>query len=104
AIQKPVSFNPVNLGAEINTKEQEYLPVLTADEGIIIFTRQANRNEDFFKSKRQDGRWEPAAYLSANINTQQFNEGAQCISPDGMYLFFTGCNRPDGAGRCDIYI
>lgn len=104
AIQKPVPFNPVNLGAEINTKEQEYLPVLTADEEIIIFTRQANRNEDFFKSKRQDGRWEPAVYLSANINTQQFNEGAQCISPDGMYLFFTGCNRPDGAGRCDIYI
>lgn len=104
AIQKPVPFHPVNLGAEINTKEQEYLPVVTADEEIIIFTRQANRNEDFYKSTRHDGRWKPAVYLSTNINTQQFNEGAQCISPDGMYLFFTGCNRPDGAGRCDIYI
>src|SRR5690606_30667553 len=48
--------------------------------------------------------WQPAEYLSANINTPNYNEGAQCISPDGRFLFFTGCNRPDGMGRCDIYV
>jgi outer membrane protein OmpA-like peptidoglycan-associated protein len=42
--------------------------------------------------------------LSDKINTVKFNEGAQSISPDGKYLFFTGCNRPDGLGRCDIYV
>lgn len=104
AIKNPVSFKPVNIGQGINTSENEYLPVITADEGMIIFTRQTNRNEDFYKSVKRDGNWSKAEFLSKEINTYNYNEGAQCISPDGNYLFFTGCNRPDGAGRCDIYI
>ncbi|MDP3469965.1 MAG: OmpA family protein [Daejeonella sp.] len=104
AIKNPVSFKPVNLGPGINSKEEEYLPVITADEKMIIFTRQSNRNEDFFKSIKRDSLWTTAEYLSKEINTYNYNEGAQCISPDGNYLFFTGCNRPDGLGRCDIYI
>jgi len=104
AIKNPVSYQPVNLGSGINTKQEEYLPVITADESMIIFTRQTNRNEDFYKSIKQDTVWSTAEYLSNKINTNNYNEGAQCISPDGNYLFFTGCNRPDGLGRCDIYI
>src|SRR5690606_6032554 len=50
------------------------------------------------------GEWTEAKSLGGAINTFEYNEGAQCISPDGNYLFFTGCNRPDGLGRCDIYI
>ncbi|NEU07171.1 OmpA family protein [Flavihumibacter sp. R14] len=104
AIKNPVNFQPKNMGAGINTKEQEYLPVVTADEKVLIFTRQANRNEDFFKSTQTDSDWSAAEPLSDAINTKIYNEGAQCISPDGMYMFFTGCNRPDGLGRCDIYL
>jgi flagellar motor protein MotB len=104
AIKNPVNFQPVNLGASVNTKEQEYLPVVTADEKILIFTRQANRNEDFYRSTQADSIWTPSEPLSTAINTTVYNEGAQCISPDGMYMFFTGCNRPDGLGRCDIYL
>ena len=104
AIKSPVSFKPLNIGAGINTKEDEYLPVITADEETIIFTRQTNRNEDFYKSVKKEDKWSTAEYLSKDINTFNYNEGAQCISPDGTYLFFTGCNRPDGLGRCDIYI
>jgi outer membrane protein OmpA-like peptidoglycan-associated protein/Tol biopolymer transport system component len=105
AIKSPVNFMPVNLGGSINSANDEYLPVITADEEKIIFTRRINRNEDFYTStKSEDGSWQLAQLLSANINTSAFNEGAQCISPDGNYLFFTGCNRPDGLGRCDIYV
>jgi flagellar motor protein MotB len=104
AIKNPISFKPINLGPGINSKEEEYLPVITADEKMIIFTRQMNRNEDFYKSVKRDSIWLQAEYLSKEINTYNYNEGAQCISPDGNYLFFTGCNRPDGLGRCDIYI
>lgn len=104
AVEHAVPFNPVNMGAGINSKEQEYLPVLTADEETVIFTRQVNGNEDFYKSSRKSGSWDKSVYLSKNINTDTYNEGAQYISPDGMYLFFTGCNRPDGLGRCDIYV
>ena len=104
AIKTPVSFKPVNMGAAVNSTQDEYLPVITADEKKIIFTRKASNNEDFFTSAKSENKWLSAKSLSPNINTFEFNEGAQCISPDGNYLFFTGCNRPDGLGRCDIYI
>ncbi|MCJ8211231.1 OmpA family protein [Mucilaginibacter sp. RS28] len=104
AMQKPVPFKPVALGPEINTTDDEYLPVATADESMLIFTRKINNNEDFYRSLKKAGKWQKAEYLSQQINTPQYNEGAQSISQDGKYLFFTGCNRPDGLGRCDIYI
>ncbi|HCN85043.1 MAG TPA: hypothetical protein DIT07_15715 [Sphingobacteriaceae bacterium] len=104
AVEHPVPYKPLNMGAGVNTKEQEYLPVLTADEETLIFTRRVNENEDFFKSTKQNGNWNNSVNLSKNINTETYNEGSQYISPDGMYLFFTGCNRPDGLGRCDIYV
>lgn len=104
AVKKPVSFKPVNMGSGINSSQDEYLPVVTADETKIIFTRKSSNNEDFYTSFKDQEKWSAAKALSANINTFEYNEGAQCISPDGNYLFFTGCNRPDGLGRCDIYI
>jgi outer membrane protein OmpA-like peptidoglycan-associated protein/tetratricopeptide (TPR) repeat protein len=104
AIAHPVPFKPINMGPEINTADDEYLPVATADESMLIFTRKIDNNEDFYKSVKIDGKWQTATYLSNQINTPQYNEGAQSISQDGKFLFFTGCNRPDGLGRCDIYI
>ncbi|QHS57087.1 OmpA family protein [Mucilaginibacter sp. 14171R-50] len=104
ALKQPVSFVPVNMGPEINTAADEYLPVATADESTLIFTRKIDNNEDFYKSVKLNNNWQKAGYLSNIINTSAYNEGAQSISQDGKYLFFTGCNRPDGLGRCDIYI
>jgi len=104
ALAHPVPFKPLNMGPQINTADDEYLPVATADESMLIFTRKINNNEDFYKSIKLNSKWQKAVYLSDQINTPQYNEGAQSISQDGKYLFFTGCNRPDGLGRCDIYI
>ncbi|MGZ3945595.1 MAG: OmpA family protein [Mucilaginibacter sp.] len=104
AIQHPIPFKPISLGPEINTVDDEYMPTITADESTLIFTRKINNNEDFYESVKVNGKWQTATYLSNQINTPQFNEGAQSLSQDGKVLFFTGCNRPDGMGRCDIYI
>lgn len=104
AIAKPVKYSPVNLGNGVNTTDSEYFPALTADSETLIFTRQVNGNEDFWTSQFKNNTWGLATPLSTKINTTRYNEGAQTISPDGKYLFFTGCNRPDGLGRCDIYV
>jgi len=114
AQKNPVPFEPINLGPNINTENEEYAPTLTADEQTLIFTRKKPRDdpsffhlgyeyEDFYISFRdEDGQWGPAENLGPPINTQH-NEGAQSISADGMHLYFTACNRPDGMGSCDIY-
>lgn len=104
AIKKPVKYSPTNLGEGVNTVDAEYFPAITADGETLIFTRQVNGNEDFWTAQFKNNAWSTATPLSSKINTTRYNEGAQTISPDGKYLFFTGCNRPDGLGRCDIYV
>jgi outer membrane protein OmpA-like peptidoglycan-associated protein/Tol biopolymer transport system component len=104
AVKTPTKYEPINMGFYINSANREYFPTLTADGETIIFTRVVNENEDFYIAGKRNNEWQKAVPLSKNINTPNFNEGAQSISPDGKYLFFTGCNRPDGFGRCDIYV
>ncbi|WP_316820189.1 OmpA family protein [Pedobacter gandavensis] len=104
AIKKPQAYEPINLGPQINTAYRDYFPAITADNETLIFSRNIDGNEDFFLSKKSNNEWNKAVPLSSKINTSQFNEGAQSLSPDGLYLFFTGCNRPNGLGRCDIYL
>ncbi|MGE0638613.1 MAG: OmpA family protein [Bacteroidia bacterium] len=108
AMKKPVPFDPKNLGPGVNTADAEYFPALTADEQTLVITRNSrpagggHGQEDFYESRLADGEWTTARNLGAPLNTPD-NEGAQTISPDGQLMFFTGCNRPEGLGGCDIY-
>lgn len=114
AIQHPGNYAPVNMGDSVNTIHNDYWPSLTADESILITTVEIPGKvpnimgnlvgqEDFFQCEQgDDGIWQKTKNIGPPINTQ-LNEGAESISYDGQYLFFTGCNRDDGVGRCDIY-
>lgn len=101
---KPFHFTPENLGDAINSPESEYFPTMPIEGGSLVFTRRLNnRNEDFFAASRAGNDWKKAVRLAGDINTPD-NEGAQNISQDGNWLVFTGCQRPDGYGSCDLYI
>lgn len=112
--QNPVPFVPKNLGDGVNSKYDDYLPALTADEQSMIVTsrlpveEQGQRGimkweqEDFFLSKKEGDIWQARQNMGAPINTNG-NEGAQTITADGRLFFFTGCDRQDGFGSCDIY-
>jgi outer membrane protein OmpA-like peptidoglycan-associated protein/Tol biopolymer transport system component len=104
AIKSPKKYEPVNLGNAINSKYRDYFPSVTADGEKMIFSRNISDNEDFYIAEKKGNKWGIPVPLSNKINTEKYNEGAQSISADGRYLFFTGCNRPDGLGRCDIYL
>ena len=113
AVAHPVPFNPTNMGAAINSRNDEYLPALTADGETLVFTRRQPRRatttartpeeEDFYVSHLSEGRWTTAQRMPEPVNTTD-NEGAQCISQDGRIMFFTACDRQGGAGRCDLYM
>jgi len=101
---RPVAFAPEPVAGGINSPDNlEYFPSLSVDGQRMIFTRRVGgQQEDFYLSERlADGGWSAAQPLEG-INTD-FNEGAQTISADGRYLVFTACDRPDGAGSCDLY-
>ncbi len=108
AVNNPVDFNPVHLDSTINTQYDEYLPVVTADESMMVFTRRFNNdttpNEDFYMSTRVKDtlQWRMALDLEEPINTEE-NEGAICLSPDGKRMFFAAKNRKDGIGGFDLF-
>jgi outer membrane protein OmpA-like peptidoglycan-associated protein/Tol biopolymer transport system component len=110
AVNNPVDFKPVSLGPSINTAEDEYWPSLSADEQTLVITRLVksdfmvgNKQEDFFISHRTNEGWGPLTDAGYPLNSPD-NEGAQSISADGRLMVFTGCNRKDGLGRCDLYL
>ena len=110
AIKNPVPFNPQNLGNTVNSIFDDYLPSLTVDESNLIFARTLftegeadNINEDIFMCRKKGELWENAFNIGQPVNTD-YNEGAQTVSADGKYIFFTRCNSPDGAGSCDLYV
>lgn len=110
ALLHPVPFQPINLGAGINTEEAEYFPSFTVDQKEIIFTRDIKdsrafekHQEDFFIAKLVDTTWTTARNAGEPLNTV-LNEGGPSISADGRILFFTACDRPDGLGSCDLYL
>ena len=117
AYNNPVDFEPISVGNGVNTEYDEYWPSLSADENILVFTRQIpinpnnpSRNpesmhEDLFVAFRnpETGEFDKAIPMPGDVNTP-LNEGAQCISADGKTVVITACNRPGGVGSCDLYI
>lgn len=99
------------LGDNVNTSHNEYFPSTTADEEYLYFTK-LTRSEDIWISKKVNGEWTPARQIDdpeylengtvTTINSES-NDGAHTISPNGKYLFFTSCGRPNNIGGCDLY-
>lgn len=102
AKKNPVPFNPKNLGANINTANNEYFPYLTPDGKILALTRMQNNQEDIYIAQIKDSSFLLATSIGSNINSYE-NEGAETMNAEGTILFFTSCNKFDGFGSCDIY-
>ncbi len=116
AMKNPVPFEPKNLGAAINSPYDEYFPAATADDELLLYTRN-NRTEakamqeDFLVSRKVNGNWTLSNLIGGGINTIG-NEGSPCLSADGQLLFFVACQEDaagnytggrKGFGSCDIF-
>ena len=115
AVENPVPFRPVNLGSNVNTDADEYLPALSADYRMLVFTRRVPRRattrrdlpqeEDFYISlyDTMELNWGPAERMPEPLNSNA-NEGAQTISHDGRVVIFTACGRNNEPTGCDLYM
>lgn len=111
----------INLGKTVNWKGLDYAPTVSADGKTLFFvsnrpgsikTKSDDWSHDFWAAKKNN-RLDTIFFEPYNIDTlfqwgnlgvnTQLNEGAASIAADGQTLYFTGCNREDGFGSCDIY-
>ena len=89
-----------------STEELEYFPTITGGDEHLIYTHRyisgsKPTDENLFEAAL-DGISKFGFPLEGNLNSR-LNEGAACISPDGQFMVLTVCDRPDGAGSCDLY-
>jgi len=116
AIANPVDFKPENLGPNINSEFKDYLPVLSVDQGTLIFTRtipvslNPKGQEDFYAAFQENGKWGKAFNIGSPINTEM-NEGGHTLTPDGQAMIFTICDLygeygrgRHGYGSCDLFV
>ncbi len=122
-ILKKESIRIINLGvAGVNSERLDYAPTISADGRTLYFVsdREGSKynpeagvnSHDFWAVKKAE-RLDTNFFEPYNIDTTTnlgnvgvntpFNEGAASIAADRQSLYFTGCNRPDGLGSCDIY-
>lgn len=111
-------FNIRNLGSPINTANSEYVPIISADESVLIYTYRGERStggkqdaylkknsygeyyEDVFISYKVGENWMDPESIGENINTNS-HDAAIALSADGQKLFVYNSSSKNGG---DIYM
>jgi Tol biopolymer transport system component len=118
---------PENLGAAINTKDEEYEPYIAPDQSFLIFMACGRADSlgqcDLYLSRNENGTWTKPGNLGPKINSER-TEYSPKLSPDGRYFFWTSARngmsdapqskrlgyadlmrayRSSGNGMCDIF-
>ena len=108
AICHPVAFEPDNLGAGVNSNNDEYVNMLSFDGSQLLFTRKmpmgnGYQKEFLFTSQWDGEQWTEPQQLAFADFPEDVDPGAAFISADGKKLYLTGCGwRRDTS--CDIYV
>ena len=96
--------NPVNLGAPINSKDNEDAPYIHPDKKTIFFTADGHNTmggRDIFFSKLINNKWTRPENMGYPINTTA-NDNYFTLIADGTRGYFSS-DRKGGAGSQDIY-
>lgn len=96
---------PINMGAPINTLENEFYPCITKSNNFY-FTCDANATkgkDDIFLSKWNNGKYEVPVSMTDSINSEGFEFNA-FVAQDESYILYTCYNKKGGLGSGDLYI
>lgn len=112
-VARPLNVIINNIGSEINSRFPDYVPLLSADGKMMLFTsrrdnstgRLKDRNgeymEDIYVSYLKEGKWDKPASLGKQINTD-LHDACVALSPDGQQLILFRTSEDLMSG--DLYI
>jgi len=117
----PLPFNPVKVVPLSTADHDEYLPSISPDNEVMLFTRRIelkqNERESYIKSDRivkierfsvsslVDGKFGVGQAFGDPFNTNpKANYGGAAISSNNKEIFFTICEPIQGKMNCDIYV
>ena len=96
---------PVNMGAPVNTGDNEFYPSFTRS-GNLYFTcdgRGSKGKDDIFMCVYRNGQYLERESLSDSINSDGYEFNA-FVAPDESYLIYTCYNKKGDFGSGDLYI
>jgi tetratricopeptide (TPR) repeat protein len=109
---EPIRVFIDNIGNGVNSTYPDFGALITADEGMMIFTSRRNTGiggkleegtneyyEDIYVAYRNGGKWQQASNLGAPINTDEHDATAG-LSHDGTLMYIYRFEPKDGG---DIY-
>lgn len=96
---------PMNLGAPVNTDQNEFYPSIAANKNLYFTSDRAGSRgkDDIFVSHWNGKEYDAPISLGESINSEGYEFNAY-ISPSESFLIFSGYNRSDGLGSGDLYI
>lgn len=96
---------PINLGSEVNTKENEYSPFIHPDNVTLYFASLGHPglgDADLFLVRKDDkGKWGNLKNLGYPINSSK-TESSLIVSTNGERAYFAS-DRSDTRGQLDLY-
>lgn len=108
-VSDPVPVTPENIGAPVNTPNDEYINYVSPENNRLIFTKKIPENsrkrykEQLYTSQKSDNVWNNPSLINIGWLDERYNMGTINFSTDGRIMYFTGCYWPGGIGSCDIY-
>ncbi len=95
---------PVNLEADINTKDNEDAPFIHPDQKTLFFTSDGHNTmggRDIFQTKLINGKWTKPENMGYPVNTTA-NDNYFTLIADGTRGYFSS-DRKGGQGGQDVY-
>jgi outer membrane protein OmpA-like peptidoglycan-associated protein len=95
---------PINLGPDINTKDNEDAPFIHPDQKTLFFTSDGHATiggRDIFKTSLVNGKWTNPENMGYPVNTTS-NDNYFTLLADGKRAYFSS-DRKGGQGAQDIY-
>ncbi|MGD1840733.1 MAG: OmpA family protein [Thermonemataceae bacterium] len=109
----PVDTKINNLGEVINSQYPDYVPVISADEKVLIFTSRREGTtgnerdtydhlyyEDVYIAEKKEGQWQAPQNIGAGINSRE-HDACIALSADGKLLFVY---KQGKGGMGDIFL
>ncbi|MBN1416462.1 MAG: OmpA family protein [Bacteroidales bacterium] len=118
-VSKPLRVVINNLGQTVNSEEDDYNPLLTADENCMYFTSRRMQNEksrrnafdnkyyeDIFITRYDSGRWSVAHRVGEPLNPKvnKTNNAAVALSSDNKRMYLFDGHKNSGDIRISEYL
>jgi hypothetical protein len=115
-VAKPTNAKITNLGSIVNSSAEEFVPTITADEDLLVFTYRGSKSKgglmNAYLQPDKNGQYFEDIYMSVKINDEygapfaldsintNAHDAAISLSHDGNILFIY---RDNGDDHGDIY-